>query len=186
MIAAIAENNDEQAFDELFRMFYPALLSYAQSCLKNKPVAEEICVDVMLKLWSNRKMLGTINNISNYLYVAVKHAVISYMRTSGYQREKGNISLQEAGEHLPFELSNQETRVISRETLDQINKAINELPDRCRLIFKLIKEDGLKYAEVATLLEISTKTVENQLAIAIKKLTESLKAAFRERRKKSS
>ncbi|WP_394803734.1 sigma-70 family RNA polymerase sigma factor [Niabella hibiscisoli] len=61
-------------------------------------------------------------------------------------------------------------KLINKETLSEINAAINELPDRCRLIFKLIKEDGLKYAEVAQLLEISIKTVENQMSIAVKKL----------------
>lgn len=186
LIAAIAENDDEQAFDELFRHYYPALLSYAQSTLNNKQTAEEICVDVMVRLWAGRKMIGTINNLSNYLYVAVKHAIISHVRTSGYQFEKRKVPLHEAGEYLHFELHNQETRIISREMLTRINKAIDELPDRCRLIFKLIKEDGLKYAEVARLLEVSVKTVENQLAIAVKKLTQSLKTSFHGFREKSS
>jgi RNA polymerase sigma-70 factor (ECF subfamily) len=186
LVAAIAENDDEQAFDELFRHYYPALLSYAHSLLNNRQVAEEVCVDVMVKLWGNRKMLRTINNLSTYLYVAVKHAVISYARTNAYQWDKRKIPMQEAGESLPFEWQNQETSVISKETLAHINRAINQLPERCRLIFKLIKEDGLKYAEVATLLELSVKTIENQMAIAMKKLTTLLRSSFREYQKKSS
>jgi RNA polymerase sigma factor (sigma-70 family) len=60
--------------------------------------------------------------------------------------------------------------MISGEAIQRINIAINELPPKCRLVFKLVKEDGLKYREVAELLQISLKTVENQIGIALKKI----------------
>ncbi|MGE9313681.1 RNA polymerase sigma-70 factor [Niabella sp. CJ426] len=171
LIHAIAHNSDEQAFEELFRIYYPALLSYTASLLKDNPVAEEICGDVLFNLWQNRKTLPAIKNLSHYLYISAKHAAISYTRSRGYKESQKNISLGDVGETLTYELSNHELRLINKETLKEINLAINELPDRCRLIFKLIKEDGLKYAEVARLLEISVKTVENQMTIAVKKLS---------------
>ncbi|MGN7788091.1 RNA polymerase sigma-70 factor [Niabella sp. 22666] len=171
LIHAIAHNSDEQAFEELFRIYYPALLSYTASLLKDNPVAEEICGDVLFNLWQNRKTLPAIKNLSHYLYISAKHAAISYTRSRGYKESQKNISLGDVGETLTYELSNHELRLINKETLKEINVAINELPDRCRLIFKLIKEDGLKYAEVARLLEISVKTVENQMTIAVKKLS---------------
>ncbi|MEO5947602.1 MAG: sigma-70 family RNA polymerase sigma factor, partial [Chitinophagaceae bacterium] len=63
-----------------------------------------------------------------------------------------------------------EQLMMTNEMLGQVKKAINELPPRCRLIFKLIKEDGLKYREVAELLQLSVKTVEAQMAIALRRL----------------
>ena len=183
LITIIAENGDEQAFDELFRIYYPALLSYTFSLIKDKQDAEEICLDVMFKLWQNRKVLPTIKNLSHYLYIAVKHAAISLMRTKGYKALQMKIGLEEAGESFIYELSNHELRMINREVLDQINIVINTLPSRCRLIFKLIKEDGLKYAEVAQLLEISVKTVENQMTIAMKKLSLVIEKLMKEQKK---
>jgi RNA polymerase sigma-70 factor (ECF subfamily) len=170
LIQAIAHNSDEQAFEELFRIYYPALISYASSILRDSYVAEEICGDVLFNLWQNRKTLPTIKNISHYLYISVKHAAISHTRSRGYKEAQKNTSLNDVGETLTYELSNHELQLISKETLKELNTAINQLPDRCRLIFKLIKEDGLKYAEVAQLLDLSVKTVENQMSIAIKKL----------------
>lgn len=171
LLYAIAENSDEHAFDELFRAYYPALMSYARSMLKDKQASEEICVDVLFKLWQNRKTLLTIKNLSHYLYISVKHEVISYMRSKMFKGLQKLVSLDNAGEYHNFELANNELRIVDKETLCRVNDAINALPARCRLIFKLIKEDGLKYAEVAKLLEISPKTVENQMTIAMKKIT---------------
>jgi len=67
-----------------------------------------------------------------------------------------------------------EDLMISGEMLQGINRAINELPPQCRLVFKLVKEDGLKYREVAELLHLSLKTVENQMGIALKKIHSSI------------
>lgn len=182
LIQAISENSDEKAFDELFRIYYPGLLSYAASILKDRPAAEEICIDVLLKLWQNRSSLPAITNLSKYLYTAAKHASISYMRSKGYKQQQQNLTIEEAGEYFEFELNNQDQKLINKETFEQINQAINSLPDRCRLIFRLIKEEGLKYSEVAELLDISVKTVENQMTIAMKKLTESLTVLIRDRK----
>jgi|SRR5690606_15025087 len=170
LIHAISENSSEQAFEELFREYYPALLSYTGSVLKDQQIAEEVCVDVLLGVWQNRKTLPTIKNLSRYLYISAKHAAISYMRSKDYKNSQKNIDLDDLGESLPYELNNHELRLIDKETLSQVNAAISKLPARCRLIFKLIKEDGLKYTEVAQLLELSVKTVENQMTIATRKL----------------
>lgn len=186
LIHAIADNSDEQAFDELFRMYYPGLLSYAHSLLKDKQRSEEICIDVMFRLWQNRKMLLTIKNLSLYLYIAIKHEVISYMRSKMYKGLQKSVSLDEAGESFGFELSNNELRIIDKELLAEVNAVINTLPPRCRLIFKLIKEDGFKYSEVAKLLELSVKTVENQMTIAMKKIAAIMDDMSFARKKKSS
>ncbi|MCH5720244.1 sigma factor [Niabella hibiscisoli] len=85
LIHAIAHNSDEQAFEELFRIYYPALISYTSSMLKDSHVAEELCGDVLFNLWQNRKTLPTIKNVSHYLYISAKHAVISYTRSRGYK-----------------------------------------------------------------------------------------------------
>ncbi len=94
-------------------------------------------------------------------------------RSRDYLRKYGNkkkINLDDLA--LPFYRvdTTPEDLMISEEVVNQINRAINELPTKCRLIFKLVKEDGLKYREVAELLHLSLKTVENQVGIALKKI----------------
>ena len=64
--------------------------------------------------------------------------------------------------------------MITAEMLRRINNAINALPPRCKLVFKLVKEDGLPYKEVADILDISIKTIDNQLAIALRKISEAI------------
>lgn len=186
LIRAISQDSDEQAFEELFRIYYPALLSYTDSMIRDRCAAEEICGDVLFNLWQNRKTLPTIKNLSHYLYISARHATISYTRSKGYQNASKNISLSEVGETLIYELSNHELKLINKETLRDVSIAINELPPRCRLVFKLIKEDGLRYAEVAGLLDISVKTVENQMSIAIKKMAIAVNRLLKEYHKSVS
>lgn len=168
LITIVAENDDQLAFNDLYRHYYPGLLSFANGILKNRQNAEEVILDVFLKLWENRKMLLTIKNLSNYLYVAVRHSCISSLR-----KQKVMYS-QDYEDDFQYTYHSPELHLISKENLLIINSAIQSLPERCRLIFRLVKEERLKYDEVAKLLNLSIKTVEAQLSIANKKLAATL------------
>lgn len=166
---AVAENDDQTAFQELFRHFFPGMLSFATSYMKNKMMAEEVVEDVFVKLWENRKMLPAIRNLNYYLYVATKHAALNALKKDKAQEVIFHIDELEE-EILHFNRT-PEDMMISEQTLKEIEGIINSLPGRCRLIFRLVKEEGLRYREVAELLNISEKTVENQMTIALQKLT---------------
>lgn len=183
LLNSIAENSDEMAFDELFRYYYPSLLSFSTSIIKDKMLAEEVVTDVFLKVWENRKVLPSIHNISQYLYISVKHTTISAMRGRSYMQQKNSVLLDDAGEYFNYNFINHDLQINTKETLNEINKAINQLPAKCRLIFKLIKEDGFKYSEVAQLLELSVKTVEKQMTIAMKRIVEILSYSLPEYKK---
>lgn len=179
----IAENSDEQAFNELFRMYFPPLLSFSNSVIKDRHIAEEVVIDVFLKLWENRKILPSIQKLPHYLYISTKHASIDRLRSKGHNFYEKHLFVQEFTDEISYKLVSYENRIVSKELIDEINNAINSLPKRCRLIFKLIKEDGLKYTEVAKLLDISAKTVENQMTIAFKHISSILKTSFPEHKK---
>jgi len=85
-----------------------------------------------------------------------------YVDVDTLYNEKGYISIDP------------ESLLISKEQVNNLNAHINNLPLKCRIIFRLVKEDGLKYREVASLLNISVKTVENQLIIALKKIASEI------------
>lgn len=168
----IAEKDDEAAFKVLFESFFPGLLSFATSFLKEKSLAEDVVEDVFIKLWENRKMMPTIKSLPYYLYIATKHAALNCINR---QKRNGSSALDNIGEHFVFSFSTPESDMISIENLEKISLAINSLPPRCRLIFRLIKEDGLKHTEVAQLLNISVKTVEAQMTIALSKIIDYLR-----------
>jgi len=159
--------DDQKSFKQLYQLLFFKLYQFAYSFVQSKESAEEVVNDVFLSVWQKRKTLDTINNINVYLYVAVKNASLNYLR-------KNNL-------HIPLSLddlvtyhlrisANPESIMITREMESSIRKAIELLPPKCKIIFKMIKYDGLTYKEVAAILGISVKTVDTQLYIALKKL----------------
>lgn len=165
----VAENDDQLAFQVVFRHFFPGLLSFAESYMKNRMFAEEVVEDVFVKLWENRKMLPAIKNLNYYLYVATKHGSINYLEK--HRRKYQSFNIEDLEEQALQFRRTPEDLMISEQVLQEIEQIINTLPAKCRLIFRLVKEEGLRYKEVAELLNISAKTVENQMTIALQKLT---------------
>lgn len=163
----IARSDDQQAYKELFTSLYSYLFHFARTLVKAKEPAEEIVSDVFIKVWEKRKELEKIDNLKVYLYVTTRNMAFNYL-------EKQKNIVTNPLEDLPAEFTSvyfdPEQLMITADMLALIQRAIDQLPPKCRMIFKLAKEDGLKYREVAEVLNISVKTVENQLAIALHKI----------------
>lgn len=169
LLYSIAETSDRMAFNELFTHYFSGLVSFSASVIKDQQLSEEVVEDVFIKLWENRRTLTSIRNFSHYIYTATKYASFNALKSS-----KKNL-YEELGDDLLLSYTNSERQILSKENINMIEDAINSLPPKCRLIFRLIKEDGLKYEETAQLLGISVKTVECQMRIAIRKLVEQLR-----------
>ncbi|HMT95929.1 MAG TPA: RNA polymerase sigma-70 factor [Ferruginibacter sp.] len=156
---------DEDAFRNLYRHYYAKLLQFSFSICKNKQWAEEIAEDVFINLWRNHNTAAQIQHPNVYLYTSIKNGTLNYMA----QQARRNIT--EPFAHLDIELAeNPADSLIEKETLQKVAQAIETLPPRCKMVFKLIREDGLKYKEVAEILNISPKTVDTQMTLAIKRL----------------
>jgi RNA polymerase sigma-70 factor (family 1) len=164
---AIACFDDTQAYKQLFLLFYPSLVPFAVSIIKSKELAEEIVSDVFIKIWQKRQQLDKVDNLKFYLFTAVKNRCINELNDS---KNKGAININDSSIEFRSLYHDPEQKMISAEMMNKIRLAVNELPPRCQLIFKLVKEEGLKYKEVAELLQISVKTVENQMSLAFKKI----------------
>lgn len=173
LLQKIQDEDDQQAFKQLYQLFFFRLYQFAYSYVRSKENAEEVVNDVFLTLWQNRGTLNTINNINVYLYVAIKNASLNYLRKKNHALPLSIDDL--AVPHLNFVL-NPELIMITRELQSLIRGAIEQLPPRCKIIFKLVKEDGLSYKEVSSILGISVKTVDAQLYIALKKLAHILQS----------
>ena len=174
-IRDISEHNDQRAFKKLYQHFSPGLISYANTLLRNTQLSEEAVADVFVKLWSNRKTLPTISNLSYYLYTATKHTALNYLHS---QKRHNHLDLEAVDS--VFNIQCPETTSIQKENLQQIEAAINSLPVKCKLVFRLIKENGLRYKEVAELLSISPKTVEAHMTTAYSRIAERLEDMLEE------
>jgi RNA polymerase sigma-70 factor (family 1) len=167
----ISQHSDQHAYAQLYMVYMPYLLKFANSIIKNNELAEEIVSDVFIKIWQNRADLWKVENFQLYLYVGTKNTAINYL--SRHFR-KDVISLEEMSLNISMSPYNPEQLLITSEAVKKINYEIQKLPPRCRLIFKLVKEDRLRYNDIASLLNISVKTIDNQMAIALKKISSAI------------
>jgi len=167
LVRRIHIDDDESAFNELYRRHITQLCLFAYSFLDDAEAAEEIVNDTLIRLWLGRKELGIIRNTQVYIYTSIKNACLNHLRNVNAKRNNEDKVLASYYFHLSVDPSQ---LLISKELSGHVLKAVNLLPERCKLIFKMVKEDDLSCNEVAAILGLSPKTVFAQLAIALKKL----------------
>ena len=168
LLRRIEYEADEAAFREFYLAQAPQLLNFAFIYIKSKFIAEEVVNDVFMNLWCSRQHIHEIANLRVYLYVGVRNGVSSYFsRNKDWQ----HIDIDTVSDASLGFTVDPEQQLITAELRQRIEGAVAALPPRCRIIFKMIKEDGLKYREVAEILNLSVKTIENQLTIAIRKIS---------------
>jgi RNA polymerase sigma-70 factor (ECF subfamily) len=141
--------------------------------VKSKEIAEELVSDVFFAVWENRKKLSEINNFDAYIYKIAQYKVFNHLRN----KQPESID----PDSIPIDLfahteTTPEDECISKELIERMNDAIEQLPPKAKMVFKLVREDGMKYREAATHLGISTKTLEAHLVAAVKKLMKILLA----------
>lgn len=166
---------DEQAFRRVVQQFGDRLYQFARRMVEDPQDAEEIVSDVFFKIWQLREHLPEYNQFSFYLYRAVKHTALNYLKKQYRKKDTEWMFRIEVNRDFT---QNPEEMVISKENLSNIQQAIDALPSRCRQIFVLVKEDGLSYREVAELLDISPATVNVQMTLAVKRLWQALDLAL--------
>jgi RNA polymerase sigma-70 factor (ECF subfamily) len=133
--------------------------------------------DIFIRIWEKRDQLTAIETPLLYFYTAVKNLALNRLSK---QKKQVSQSSEEWLVQLNSIYFDPEQLMMTEEMMRKIRKAINELPPRCRIIFKLIKEDGLKYRETAELLQLSVKTVEAQMAIALRRLGKCMHLEIKE------
>jgi RNA polymerase sigma-70 factor (family 1) len=172
LIHELSTNNSQEALKSIYIAFYPRLFRFVMYYVKSEPVAEEVVCDTFLSIWQQRSQLFAIYNFNNYIYSIARNLAINYLRKKTNLIEKVEISDLHNISNL---FVNPESELISSELMNKLNQAVEKLPERCRLVFKLIREENLKYKEVASILNISVKTAEAHMSLAVKRLRETLK-----------
>lgn len=168
----ISQNSDQQAFKELYLLYFDRLYKFAFSILHSSEFAEEAVNDVFLNIWQKRSRLKTIDSLTNYLYISTKNTSFNYL--SKFRKER-NTTLDEVLVRFEVDELTPETAFFTSEVRTEIEQAINQLPPKTKLVFQMAKVEGLKYKEIAEVLNISVNTIDNHIATAIKKLSVVLK-----------
>lgn len=166
-------SNDEQAFEILFRKYYMRLCGFAYKFISNREESEEIVQEVFLNIWKKRDQLKLDNEIRPYLFKSVQNLCFNFIEhqkvVDSYYSVIELVYKNQAEDFNTYEA------VLHNEFQSRVNAAIKTLPEQCRKVFQLSREDGMKYTEIAEQLGISVKTVETQMSRALSKLKTELK-----------
>lgn len=170
-IIKIAKHNDQIVFRELFDVYHAQLFVLAKYYTKSNELAEEVVSDVFYKVWKNRQKLPKVSNLEGYLYTMAKHQSVDHIRSLSNVQF---MSIDKAELNIHLKSDDPEKQLLSDELFSLFEKSISSLPDKCGLVFRLVKQDGLKYREVAEMLDISVKTVEKHVGVALKIIRKDL------------
>ena len=168
-------SDDRGAFERFYNLYYDQVFRFAYYCLGEKEACKEAVSDVFFSIWKSKARLKEIDNIDTYLYITVRNEALRHISRSN---SVNKIQMDQLYSFEPEEEATPEGMLESREMRELLNLAIDELPEKCRLIFLMIREEGLNTKEVAKILSFQESTVRVQMKIAIEKLIKRLKSDF--------
>ncbi len=171
---ASLKSGSEDSFTLLFKEYNLKLCSYAYRILNDNNEAKEVVHTTFCKIWDNRKTLEINESLKSYLYKSVYNNCISNLRKKKQYAKYVDLGLGDLYFNRIVQNPHAELKLIDSEYRKIIISAIKELPDRCREIFIKCKINGQTYSGVAEELNISIKTVESQMSIALKRLRKNL------------
>jgi RNA polymerase sigma-70 factor (ECF subfamily) len=173
----LISKDNRGSFDLFYNLYFDQVFRFAFYFLKDKEACREVVSDVFLSVWQSRKKLVDIQNIETYLYVATRNEA---NRFSAQRNNLKYISLDDIPVHLEMndEESSPENDLISREMEELLTQVVNKLPQKCRVIFLMAREEGLKPKQIAEILSIKESTVRVQMKIAVEKIVTALKPYF--------
>jgi len=172
------KQGDEKAFELIFNAYFEGLCLFSECITRNHEIAEEIVEDLFLQVWINCTINPIVTSIKGYLYQSTYNNSIRY-----FSRLKRNVvriddpedmeqDMKMAGWVSPdYPVAN----LITRELEEKAREIIESLPDQCREIYRLSRDEELKYHEIAQRLQISESTVKTQMSRAFKRLRKELK-----------
>jgi len=168
LLNRISVNSDKVAFSELFKRYHSKLVSFATCFLPDYSEAEDMVSEVFIRLLKNPKGLKDIENFEGYLYYSVKNQCLNQLKKN---KRKNNL-------FVPLDLQDCKTgeysqpleQLVTSELREKIAGCIDRLPQKRRLVYKMIKDDGLSVKDTANLLDIADKTVKKHLELAVREL----------------
>lgn len=164
-------NSNENAFETVFRAYYAQLCTYANSLLKDTSESEEVVQGIFIAFWEGRRTFDIHTSLKSYLYRAVHNTCLNRLKHFKVRQVYKDEYIHQNSE----EACITEDMLGGSELSQQIAKAIEKLPPQCQTVFKLSRQQGLSYAEIAEQLEVSVKAVDKQIVRALRILREELR-----------
>jgi len=164
------KNDSRKAFEEIFKKYADRIYYFSIKYLKSKEDAEEITQEVFVRLWNRRFDLKTELSFSSYLFMIAKNAVIDMLR----KRQKESVFNEEINPSVESTLYEDNKSVEYKELNNIIQNSIADLPLKRRQIYLLSRDEGLTYKQIAEKLDISIKTVESHMRLALQQLKKSV------------
>lgn len=166
--------NNNKDLDHFFRVlvtkYNSKVIRFISLFVKDKSSCEELASDVFVSLWMHWNTIHSIKNLDNYIFITAKNKALNYLRN---EQKTVDIDLQivDVFHHTK---TTPESIFLSNEIVQELNAVINKLPHRTKLAFLLVREQNKTYKEAAEILSVSEKTIEKQVASAVKQLKEYL------------
>jgi len=164
------KNGDNQAFDVLFRRYYPRLFAFAHKFIQDEPVSKDIVQEVFIKIWETRTTIQNIS-IEAFLYKMVRNNCLNHIRTLNVFENK-NIKLINATKleelYRITIIRNEPYALIEEELNLEMEQVLSSLPATCRKVFELSRIDGLMNKEIAERMNFSVKNVEKYISLSLK------------------
>ena len=152
---------DETAFAELYSRYWKAVYTQALHYMKSPQAAQDIVQDVFLKIWANRENLGHIREFRPYFFVTARNIIISNLRNTVFHQYLTDDDQQEESILLP------ERMLSFKESVDILHRAIETLPPQQQKAYRLSRNEGLSYEEIAREMGISRLTVRTHITKAL-------------------
>lgn len=171
-------SDDRKAFDTFYHLYYKQVFRFVYYHLKNTSECREVVTNVFFSIWKSRSGLTRVQSIEAYLYVVARNEV------RHYQMQKTTVPEHISTDDLPVKFTmadegeNPEEAIVKEEIEELISQIIDNLPEKCRLIFLMNRNEGLKNGEIARRLSISESTVRVQMKIAIEKIVAQIKVHY--------
>jgi RNA polymerase sigma-70 factor (ECF subfamily) len=164
------KDGDERAFKALFQKYYSAMCHFARQFLNDSEMAEETVQELFVRIWEKRSTLNIETSVKHYFFRSVRNQCLNQIQHQKIRQQYANVVKESS-----YQKIDPEQCYIEVNLMERIEKSIQSLPAKRQEIFRLSREQGLKYKEIAEELNISIKTVEAQMGLALKYLREDLK-----------
>jgi len=164
------KEGDERAFQTLFRKYYSAMCHFARQFLNDSELAEETVQDMFVKIWEKRENLNIETSVKHYFFRSVRNHCLNQIQHEKIKKQYAGMVLNTAHHEI-----NPDQYFLEIDLVHRIEKSIDSLPPKRKEIFRLSREQGMKYKEIAETLNISIKTVEAQMGLALKHLRYELR-----------
>ena len=168
-------NGQYEAMELFFNRYYTPLCRFGLSYESNSCLVEERVADIFIQLWTNRNILDKIKNPKSYIYVIVKNSLKTARKSEQFYQQ-----IDETKTINSMFSPSREQEIIDNEQKEMNTNLIREIldiiPEKSRQAFELSRIDGLKYKEIAEILNVTPKTVENHIAVAVKYISRALES----------